>query len=69
MSLDVGTGMEHYDFLAIHVAEYTTREDHEGMVFTSRVYTDLICDQRTYEAWVEWSRGRPAEDRVLWVLA
>lgn len=61
--------MDDYEILAIHVAEYTCREEHEGMVFTSNAYDNLIYDQRSYEEWVEWQRGRPAEDRVLWVLA
>ena len=69
MSFKIGMGMDHYEALAMDVAAHTSRRDHEGMVFTSNVYDDLICDQHSYETWVEWTRGRPAEDRVLWVLA
>ena len=37
-------------------------------MFASKVYNGLICDQKSYDAWLEWKEGRPAEDRVLWVL-
>lgn len=60
--------MYHYNTLMKYVAEQTYRKNHEDMVFASKVYNGLICDQKSYDAWLEWKEGRPAEDRVLWVL-
>lgn len=67
-SLKIGMGMYHYNTLAKHVAEQTYRKNLDGMVFASKVYTGLITDQHSYDMWLEWKTGRPAEDRVLWVI-
>jgi hypothetical protein len=39
-----------------------------GMNFVSKLYPDIIRDQCSYEAWLEWKAERPAEERVLWVV-
>jgi hypothetical protein len=67
-SLKIASGMYHYNILAKHVAEQSYRSKYEGMNFVSKLYPDIICDQRSYEAWLEWKGERPAEERVLWLV-
>lgn len=67
-SLMVSSGMNHFEALAKHVAERSV-QNHEGMVFLSKVYVGIIHDQASYEEWLEWRSTRPAEDHVLRVLA
>jgi hypothetical protein len=32
------------------------------------LYPEIIREQCSYEAWLEWKGERPAEERVLWVV-
>jgi hypothetical protein len=60
--------MYHYNTLAKYVAEYSYRSKYEGVTFVCKLYPEIIREQCSYEAWLEWKGERPAEERVLWVV-
>ena len=58
-----------YRTLCRHIGESTGRMRWIDTVLVSKVYPGVIHNQYSFDTWLEWKVGRPAEDCVLWVLA